>query len=153
VKRFANVLGRRIDSPEAAEFLKTWRAKAVIYRRLEAGEITVHKHGFDAILALDEAFGKPRGGGKSNAWICTIRLFSPVYCEGKRIQPYEGEIVAGLRFPLTRKIVRQQFRKPARTRKIPNFDEFVFSGCNVRFVYRAEDQVAFVELERARGAK
>ena len=101
-----------IDSREVLAFLKTWKAKAVVYPKLEAGEIKVYKHGFDVILALDEAFGQPRGGGKSAVWTSTVRLFSPEYCRGKKIRPYEEELVAGLRFPLTRDTVRRQLGKP-----------------------------------------
>jgi hypothetical protein len=148
VERFANILARRIDSPEVVAFLKTWKAKAVVYPKLEAGWIVLHKHGFDVILSLDEVFGKPRGGGKSTIWTYTVRLFSPEYCQGKKIRPYEDELLPGLRFPLTRTSVHQQLGKPVRTHKIRGMDEYLHAGYRVSFVYRREqEQVAFVELE------
>lgn len=147
VLRFADILSRRIDSPEVLAFLKTWKTKAKVYPRLGGGEITAYRHGFDAILSLDEAFGKPRGKGKSTVWIAYVRLFAPEYCQGKKIRPYEGELVAGLRFPLTRTSVRKRLGKPVRTRKIPAWDEYLLSGCQVHFVRRRSgNEIVFVEL-------
>jgi hypothetical protein len=81
-----------------------------------------------------------------------VRLFSPEYCRGKKIRPYEEELLSGLRFPLTRDIVRKQLGKPARTRKIPCFDEYLSDGCRIRFEYRGkESDVVFVELEWDQG--
>jgi hypothetical protein len=148
IRRFVNIIGRRIDSPEIAEFLRTWGTHTKV------GEIRVHKEGFDVILASKEEWGGSRGTGTSKVWACYMRFFSPEYCVGKKIKPYRGPIIDDVCLPLTRQGVLERFGTPSKSlRNGQHSDEYDFADCVVRFVYpNTKEHVAFVELDRCRVA-
>lgn len=152
IRRFANLLGRRLDSPGISEFLSTWETLADIDRTddFPVGEIPVHHEGFDVILAFNENCGRSRGEGRSEAWTGFMRFFSPEYCKEKRILPYQHPIIGDVRLPLTRQDVKRLFGTPSRSRRdARHVDEYDFEDCIVRFVYPKEKEyVAFVELGR-----
>ena len=155
ITQFANLLGRRLDSPEIVDFLRTWNAQPEIIRLDDypAGSIDVHQEGFDAILAFDSIAAHdrpPRGAGHSEAWVGFMRFFAPEYCSGKQIVHYQHPIIDGVRLPLTREEVRRRFGEPpAPSRVARRLDEYEYKDCFVRFVYlRKGENVAFVELAR-----
>ncbi|MCE9529388.1 MAG: hypothetical protein K8R36_25340 [Planctomycetales bacterium] len=152
IRRFAYLLGRRLDSPEIEEFLRIWNTSADIDRTddFPVGEIRVYEEGFDIILAFKEECGGARVVGKPEAWACYMRFFSPEYCKGKAISPYRHPIIGDVMLPLNREEVARIFRAPSRSRRdARHVDEYDYEDCIVRFVYpKQKDHVAFVELGR-----
>jgi hypothetical protein len=152
ILRFADILGRRLDSPEIVDFMRTWNAQATIDRSDDwpVGMLSVHKEDFDAILAFGEEWGGPRGAGESDAWVSVLRFFSPEYCQGKKILPYRAPIIDDVALPLPRSDVQKRFGTPARSRRdARHIDEYDYDECFVRFVYPGEKEyVAFVEFGR-----
>jgi len=152
IRQFANLLGRRLDSPEIKRFLRTWKTRENIdwSDDFPVGEIPVHDAGFDIILAFREDWGGSRGKGKSEVWACYMRFFSPEYCKGKKVSPYVGAIIDDVTLPLTKREVRKRLGKPGRSMQgVHHRDEYAYEDCIVNFVYPSIAQhVVFVELSQ-----
>lgn len=154
IRKFAKLVGSRLDSAKMKKFLAEWNVTPEIDDSDDypVGEIAIHTHGFDLILAFNNKWGHPRSGGKSSIWVSSMRFFAPEYAKKRKIVPYSDSILKDLVLPATQQDVRNLLGRPTTTCKDgQSYDEYQQEDCVVRFHYfhypSGDDCVVFVELD------
>lgn len=150
IRRYAPLLGCRLDSAPMKKALAAWEAEPNIddSDNFPVGEIPVYDQGIDIVLAFNERWGTPKRGGKSPVWAAYMRFFGPEYGKKRKIVTYPGPILADVTLPSTRTEVRKKLGPPTRFSDSGQVcDEYDQDDCIVRFCYPAgKEFVVFVEL-------